>query len=216
MSGSASLWMIPIRRVPYSVVRPMERQVSRAPWTRLTMSEEESPTRQQPGRIRDARGRLVTQLDPVMTHLLRQRGGIPPEVLRDMAQQIGIGMIRANRVAFWAGIVAIACCGIGLAIGFTRLSAGSISLRKFLTNMLPYTGVWVAPFAFWIGTRSARSGRTTRVMLQHLHCPHCGYDIRGLSTAPEDEATVCPECGCAWHLGERIDTDATGQPEQPR
>ena len=37
-------------------------------------------------------------------------------------------------------------------------------------------------------------------MLKHLRCPHCGYDIRGLPTAPEDVATECPECGCAWRL----------------
>ena len=33
-----------------------------------------------------------------------------------------------------------------------------------------------------------------------LRCPHCGYDIRGLPTDPEDGATICPECGCAWQL----------------
>ena len=40
------------------------------------------------------------------------------------------------------------------------------------------------------------------VMLSHLRCPHCGYDIRGLAPAPEDCATVCPACGCAWILGD--------------
>jgi hypothetical protein len=135
-----------------------------------------------------------------MMHLLRQPGGIPPEVLRDMAQQIGIGMTKANRLAFWAGIVSIVCCGIALAIGLTRLSAGTITVRRFLTTMVPFTSIWVAPFGFWIGTRNARSARTTRTMLEHLYCPHCGYNIRGLPTAPEDGATICPECGCAWRL----------------
>jgi transcription initiation factor TFIIIB Brf1 subunit/transcription initiation factor TFIIB len=37
-------------------------------------------------------------------------------------------------------------------------------------------------------------------MLKHLRCPHCGYDLRGLAADPEDGATVCPECGCAWRL----------------
>ena len=38
------------------------------------------------------------------------------------------------------------------------------------------------------------------VMLQHLRCPHCGYDLRLLPTDPKDGASVCPECGCAWRL----------------
>jgi transcription initiation factor TFIIIB Brf1 subunit/transcription initiation factor TFIIB len=37
-------------------------------------------------------------------------------------------------------------------------------------------------------------------MLKHRRCPHCGYDIRGLPVDPQDGATVCPECGCAWEL----------------
>ena len=43
--------------------RPMEEEV---------MSKEESRTRQQAGRTKDARGRCVTQLDPVMLHLLHR------------------------------------------------------------------------------------------------------------------------------------------------
>ena len=63
----------------------------------------------------------------------------------------------------------------------------------------------LAVFAFgaWQFWRSARRGRAKhicRVMLQHLRCPHCGYDIRGLPTDPEDGATLCPERGCAWRL----------------
>ncbi len=42
--------------------------------------------------------------------------------------------------------------------------------------------------------------RVASVMLEHRHCPHCGYDIRELPTDSSDGATVCPECGCAWML----------------
>ena len=42
--------------------------------------------------------------------------------------------------------------------------------------------------------------RVVSVMLKHLRCPHCGYDIRGLHVDPQDGCTVCPECGCAWEL----------------
>jgi hypothetical protein len=50
------------------------------------------------------------------------------------------------------------------------------------------------------GARRARHKRIRNIMLQHLRCPHCGYDLRLLPTAPGDGATVCPECGCAWRL----------------
>ena len=29
---------------------------------------------------------------------------------------------------------------------------------------------------------------------------NAGYDLRQLPVDPEDRATVCPECGCAWIL----------------
>jgi len=89
-------------------------------------------------------------------------------------------------------------CGIGLTISLVRLSTGGIRFGEFVRNMLPYSGVWVGPFAFWIGTRQVRFKRIAGVMLRHLRCPHCGYDLRLLPTDPADGATVCPECGCAW------------------
>ena len=53
---------------------------------------------------------------------------------------------------------------------------------------LPMTALALAllvPLATWI---------------EHLRCPYCGYDIRGLPVDPSDGATVCPECGCAWRV----------------
>ena len=35
-----------------------------------------------------------------------------------------------------------------------------------------------------------------------LRCPHCGYDLRELPGDPDDGATVCPGCGCAWKLSQ--------------
>ena len=166
----------------------------------MVTAEKETSRPQQAGRIKDARGRSATQLDPVMMHLLHRHGVIPPGVLREMAREIGIGMTRASRIAFWLGLLGIACCLIGLAIGLARLSAGTIQFRRFVATMVPYCGIWVPLFAVWAGTRNARHSRLAGVMLKHLHCPHCGYDIRGLPTAAEDGATVCPECGCAWKL----------------
>ena len=164
------------------------------------MTRQDSSTTQPAGRITDARGRTVSQLDPVMMDLMRRQDVIPPDTLRLMARQIGVGMTRAHRLAFWAGVVSILCAGIALAILLTRLSAGSIRTRDVVRSMLPYCGIWVAPFAVWIGMRNVRHGRITKIMLEHLHCPHCGYDIRGLPADAEDGVTVCPECGCAWRL----------------
>ncbi len=45
-----------------------------------------------------------------------------------------------------------------------------------------------------------RLKEVTAAMLKHTHCPHCGYDLRLLPNDPDDCATVCPECGCAWKL----------------
>ena len=50
------------------------------------------------------------------------------------------------------------------------------------------------------GARRARLRRVCDVMLEHLRCPHCGYDLRLLPLDLTDGATVCPECGFAWRL----------------
>ena len=43
------------------------------------------------GRSKDARGGPVTQLGPVMMHLLRRYKVIPSDALREIAKQVGIG-----------------------------------------------------------------------------------------------------------------------------
>ncbi len=63
--------------------------------------------------------------------------------------------------------------------------------------------------------RAKYGNRVASVMLEHRHCPRCGYDIRSLPADTEDGATVCPECGCAWKLGDADGPDAAGQAEQP-
>jgi hypothetical protein len=54
----------------------------------------------------------------------------------------------------------------------------------------------------WLIGARERLPRIRLVMLKHRRCPHCGYNLRGLPPCPEDNATVCPECGCAWRLDE--------------
>jgi len=164
------------------------------------MTESGSSPTQRAGWIIDARGRRVSQLDPVMMHLLYRPGIIPLDVLRKVARQVGSGITRATRGAFWASIAGSACLAIALAICTTRLVGGSISTARFFRNLVPFAGVLGGLFTCWISLRNARHQQIGKTMLQHRRCPHCGYDLRLLPTDPADGATVCPECGCAWRL----------------
>jgi hypothetical protein len=138
------------------------------------VAEEAASPTQQAGLVKDARGRVVSQLDPVTMHLLHRPDVIPPDVLREMARQVGIGMTRAMRVVFWAGVVSLFSLGFALIVQTTRLHEGTIRPGRFVQSLLPYCGVWVAPWAFWMGTRNVRLQRITKVMLAHRRCPHCG------------------------------------------
>jgi hypothetical protein len=164
------------------------------------MTEDVSSSAQTAGWIVDARDRKVSQLDPVMMHLMRRPGIIPSDVLRDIAQKVGLGVTRATRVSFWASIVGVACLVIAVAICLTRHANGSISTARFFRNLVPYTGVLAGLVGCWISLRSARHQKIGSIMLEQRRCPHCGYDVRLLPTDPGDGATVCPECGCAWRL----------------
>jgi hypothetical protein len=168
------------------------------------MAEMEPKATWQAGSTKDARGRSVKQLDPVMMHLLHQHGVIPAEPLRAIAQRIGIGMTRVNRLAFWSGVLGFVCLAIAVVILLVRLNNGTIGTKRFFVSLLPYCGVCVAPFSAWMGMRGARFQRTRRVMLEHERCPHCGYDLRGLAAEAADGATVCPECGCAWNVKQHV------------
>jgi hypothetical protein len=153
------------------------------------------------GRVKDARGRSVSLLDPVMLHLSRQHGAIPLGPLAKIAEEIGIGMTRTTRVSLWASVFCLVAFAIAVTILLVRLTGGSIGVGKFVRSLAPYGAIWIAPYGLWMGTRSVRLQRTTDVMLQHRRCPHCGYDLQGLQADDDDDgATICPECGSAWRL----------------
>ena len=171
------------------------------------MAETEQSKKEIAGRIKDARGRVVSELDPVVMHLAHSPGIIPTDALREIAQDLGFGINKGVRIALIAWIVCSVTFVIALMILLTRLSNGAITGRRFALSLVPYCGVGTAFFAFWQGARNNRHQRIKDIMLKHLRCPHCGYDIRGLPTDPEDGATVCPECGCAWSLDQ---SEATG------
>ena len=164
------------------------------------MQTRSESTSWQTGAIKDARGRSVTQLDPVLMHLRRQHRVIPPEPLGEIAREVGIGMTRANRIAFWMGVVSLVCFGVAMTILLVRMAGGGVGFGEIARKLTPFGAIWVPLYGAWMGTRGVRFQRTTKVMLRHRRCPHCGYDLRGLRVDDDDGATVCPECGCAWTL----------------
>ena len=161
------------------------------------MAEKDSSPTQKGGPIKDARGRKVPQLDTVAMHLLRRRVVVPSDVLQAIANEKGVRPTRVERAALIGGV-----CGALLAISFLMhaLITGVIRDAPFLTGLIY---LCCLPWIMWYNIKKKRFGKVAAAMLKHLHCPHCGYDIRGLPIDPEDGATVCPECGCAWRLDDR-------------
>ena len=152
------------------------------------------------GRIKDARGRKVTQVDPVAMHLLRRYDVIEADVLGKIAKQIGTGITQANRALFWVSLVGVASVGITVPITITGFVGGWMDSFSLVLSLLLPNSIWVCVFVLWVRARKVRHKRIGSIMLKHLRCPHCGYDIRGLPVDSQDDATVCPECGCAWVL----------------
>jgi hypothetical protein len=140
-------------------------------------------------------------MDPVKLHLLGMRSEIPADVLRSMTDQIMPGARRQR-------LVQILIC----IFGFIFVGGGTVAYFKFFSTWrgldpvlatiysIQFVAILSGPFiGFWVA-RSKYIGRIKSVMLEHQHCPHCGYDLHGLPRDEMDQATVCPECGCAWTL----------------
>jgi hypothetical protein len=84
---------------------------------------------------------------------------------------------------------------------------GDASARKDLISTITNPAIMVPNLVCciiipWIANRQARFSRIRGAMLKNKRCPHCGYNLYGLPAAPDDSATVCPECGSAWRLKE--------------
>ncbi len=100
-----------------------------------------------------------------------------------------------------------------LVLGFVLVVGGNVVYFRFFSTWSGLDPVNTTIYAIQIlvllsgpviAFRMARNeyaGRVSAALLKHVHCPHCGYDLRMLPVDPEDGATVCPECGCAWKLG---------------
>ena len=160
------------------------------------------------GRFKDARGKPASLLDPYLLHKLGRHDVIPAEPLAEIARGIGSGWAKAGRLIFsviWP--VVLVCLviahvdkwGGGFAVHPRELRLWIVLLVIFVVNVA----------LVWFLSRAGRLTRACSVMLKHLRCPHCGYDLRLLPADPADGATVCPECGCAW----KLDNTGAVQPE---
>ncbi|UCG16523.1 MAG: zinc ribbon domain-containing protein [Phycisphaerales bacterium] len=165
------------------------------------MTEKVTSAPRRPWRFKDARGESVTLLDPYAMHLLRRHDVIPREPLREIADDVGPGVPRWRLIAFWVGVMLVLLFLVTIVIRKSIMRGGlrpdSVERVLWPLILLSYS---FAAWRLWHNARRGRSVRVQSVMLEHLRCPHCGYDIRGLPADAEDGATVCPECGFAWRL----------------
>lgn len=163
------------------------------------MAEKEQRQPKRSGRQKDARGKRVTLLDPYLLHRLRRHDVIPAVPLAEVAGALGSGLTRFTRPLLFLGIL---CSLIG-AIAFVGTLVQALRAGRMvwpLPKSLLLANVWVVPFVIWVSASEIRSRRIRSVMLRHVRCPHCGYDLRLLPADSKDGATVCPECGSAWKL----------------
>jgi len=154
------------------------------------------------GWIKDARGKSVRLLDPYDLKLLRRDEVIPAELLSKILAEFDIKTMRRARIAL-IGLLFVPL----LVIGHEVLQW--VHGRRFGLFNPEMLGVYVALLLLlnmWRQMKRRRLRRACEILLRHIRCAHCGYDIHGLPVSCEDGATVCPECGCAWMLD---DVDAS-------
>ncbi len=164
------------------------------------------PTKKRGMRIKDARGRSVTQLDPVAMYLLRRQDVIGADVLRAIVGEKGVRVTWKERVGLGIGLA-----GAVLVIFLFTHAAVTGDLRGApLAKSSSLVFLCSIPWVMWYSIKRMRFGSVAAAMLKYARCPRCGYDLRLLPTDPEDGATVCPECGCAWRLGNRPCADDNG------
>jgi hypothetical protein len=152
-------------------------------------------------RVTDARGRRVSQFDTVAMHILHRHDVIPKNDLRTLATAIDpVEVKRRPRMALltpvWITLWYAAF--FGYFYFFKRWRGWDPVLVMFASFYFLYP---IAMLCFGaLRARRARWTRIGRIVIEHRHCAHCGYDLRGCPTDPTDGVTVCPECGCAWRL----------------
>jgi hypothetical protein len=161
-----------------------------------------------PGCVKDARGKVVTLLDPYALHVLRRHDVIPAEPLAVIARQSGFGLPKWQYRGFVASVAIFSACIVFLIVWKLVRGAPVDRVERVLwpLNLAVFA---LGAIQFWRSGQRARQKRVCTIMLKHRRCPHCGYDLRGLPTDPGDQVTICPECGSAWRFAE------AGAAEQP-
>lgn len=152
--------------------------------------------------ITDARGRKVTQLDPVELRLLRRHDVIEPDALKVMADEIGSGLDKKQRGFLRVFAIFIAFLAVVFAIHTIDMCIQGRWLDILDFGNITMFNLVFWPMVIWVQARQVRFKKIRKVMLKHRHCPHCGYDLRDLPIDEKDCVTICPECGCAWMLGD--------------
>jgi len=169
------------------------------------MVEPKSATMQRTKHIKDARGREVTQINPITMHALHRPCGLDPALIETLVDDLERGLARQLT---WRAYVLRVLLGLAVAAAafFVLWLIGDANFRAALERTVLSEFVIYLPLvilAFVVPLIVARRRHRRRILpllLKHLICPHCGYSLRGLPVDPNDGATVCPECGCAWKL----------------
>ena len=161
------------------------------------MTDNEPTTRHLSGLVKDARGKKVKQLDPVAMRLLGSYETIDKETLIAITSEDGVNIKSGERATLLFGVfgaLLVICI-----FTFEAINGGLASARIAKSSGLIYLCSF--PWIIWYGLKRKRFAYIAAAMLKYKRCPHCGYDISHLPVDTTDQLTVCPECGCAWQLG---------------
>ncbi len=150
----------------------------------------------QKGHITDARGRRVSQLDPLALHLLHRNETIERDTLAKIVREKGIDPNKLEKISVVTVLLCIVAAIVILIVKYLAAKQWGVILKE----SVPMIYIFIWPFVAWGHLRKKRFGSIAAAMKKHLRCPHCGYDLRDLPVDENDGATVCPECGCAWKL----------------
>ncbi len=153
--------------------------------------------------VQDATGRAVTVIDPVTMFVTNQTGSFDRDILRSIAESIAPQQ-RLRLMAAIATGVALALVMAGGQLAYHRFKGG------WPTADVPSVIIWTMQLALcftmvfivWRQGRANMRLHAFRVLLKNRHCPHCGYNLTGLSVETDTQATCCPECACRWRLDE--------------
>jgi len=155
------------------------------------------------GRVADARGRVVSLLDPMPLWVLGRDEPIDRATLDAIVEDLGVPP-RAGRRMLWFGLavtgIALVIVAFTLTVEVARGGRAAVhDLVSSLVIMAPIgasaiVGGCIVPI---LAERKKRFEKLERLMLAHGRCPHCGFGIGGVPPA-EDGAVVCPECASAW------------------